>query len=188
MKGETQIPVKKFLRPKTSHFCLPLIRKTGGRDKADIWKGKSGKKSSVFHMKLISKRHHESCSFDVSIVFYATFGWRDIEVWKFSVSRVEEIEKQGGETKISFWHYVTSIGVYSQRNVWMTREWYLIALENCLEALWYKKREFLTDSKFRCLAETRLKVKILKPGNQNFSSRSHPGLWWCTSIVDGNQK
>ena len=126
-------------------------------------------------------------SFDVLLDFYATFGWTDTEVWKFSVSRVVEIEKQGGETLISFWHYVTSIGVYSQRNVWMTREWYLIALENCLEALWYKKREFLTDSKFRCLAETWLKVKILKRRNPSFSSRSYPSPWWCTSKLDGDQ-
>jgi len=127
-------------------------------------------------------------SFDVSIVFYATFGWRDIEVWKFSVSRVVEIEKQGGETKISWRHCEASTKVFSQRNVWITREWYLNALENCLQSLWHKKREFLTDSKFRCLAETQLKVKILKRGNQNFSSRDHPGLWWCASIDDGYQK
>jgi len=52
-------------------------------------------------------------SFDVSLDFYTTFGWTDIDVSKFSVSRVVEIEKQGGETKISFKHCEASIGVFS---------------------------------------------------------------------------
>jgi len=45
-------------------------------------------------------------SFDVSLDFYTTFGWTDIDVSKFSVSRVVEIEKQGGETNLyleKFW-------------------------------------------------------------------------------------
>ena len=61
-------------------------------------------------------------SFDVSLDFYAMIGRTDIEVSKFSVSRVVEIEKQGGETKISLRHCESSIGLFSQRNLWNTRE------------------------------------------------------------------
>ena len=59
----------------------------------------------------------QEVSFDVSLDFYTTFGWTDIEVSKFFVSRVLENEKQGGETKISLRHCESSIRVFSQRNL-----------------------------------------------------------------------